>query len=144
MLKLSKKTEYAIIALMAMTNSKDDKLYTSKELSQKHNIPPELMGKVMQSLAKNNLIISHQGVKGGYQLTADLSAINIISVITAVEGPLQVVDCVSIDECDCNQLSSCNIKGPMEMIQNELFSFLGNISLKDLKDKYTPMVTFIE
>jgi len=144
MLKLSKKTEYAIIALMAMTNGKDDRLYTSKELSQKHNIPPELMGKVMQSLAKNNLIISHQGVKGGYQLTENLSAINIISVITAIEGPLQVVDCVSMDDCDCNQLSACNIKGPMEMIQNELFSFLGNISLKDLKDKYTPIVTFIK
>ena len=144
MLKLSKKTEYAIIALMAMTNGDGDKLYTSKELSRKHNIPPELMGKVMQSLAKNNLIVSHQGVKGGYQLTGNLSNINIISVITAVEGPLQVVDCVSMEECDCNQLSSCNIKGPMEMIQNELFSFLGNISLKDLKDKYTPMVTFID
>ena len=57
MLKLSKKTEYAIIALMAMTNGKNDKLYTSKELSQRYNIPPEIMGKVMQSLAKNDLII---------------------------------------------------------------------------------------
>jgi Rrf2 family protein len=144
MLKLSKKTEYAIIALMAMTNGKNGKLYTSKELSQKHNIPPEIMGKVMQSLAKNNLILSHQGVKGGYQLTEDLSDINIISVITALEGPLQVVDCVSMDECHCKQLSSCNIKGPMEMIQNELFDFLRNISLKDLNEKYTPMITFIE
>ena len=144
MLKLSKKTEYAIIALMAMTNGKNDKLYTSKELSQRYNIPPEIMGKVMQSLAKNDLIISHQGVKGGYQLSGDLSDINIISVITAVEGPLKVVDCVAVDDCECNQLSSCNIKGPMEMIQSELYDFLGNISLKSLKDKYIPMVTFIE
>ena len=144
MLKLSKKTEYAIVALMAMTNGKNDKLYTSKELSQRYNIPPEIMGKVMQSLAKNDLIISHQGVKGGYQLSGDLSDINIISVITAVEGPLKVVDCVAVDDCECNQLSSCNIKGPMEMIQSELYDFLGNISLKSLKDKYIPMVTFIE
>jgi len=144
MLKLSKKTEYAIIALMAMTNGNTDKLYTSKELSQRYNIPPEIMGKVMQSLAKNELIVSHQGVKGGYQLSGDLSDINIISVITAVEGPLKVVDCVAVDECGCNQLSSCNIKGPMEMIQSELYDFLGNISIKSLKDKYIPMVTFID
>ena len=144
MLKLSKKTEYAIIALMAMTNGKSDKLYTSKELSQRYNIPPEIMGKVMQSLAKNELIISHQGVKGGYQLSKDLSDINIISVISAVEGPLKVVDCVAVDDCGCNQLNSCNIKGPMEMIQSELYDFLGNITLKSLKDKYIPTVTFIE
>jgi Rrf2 family protein len=142
MLKLSKKTEYAMIALMAMTNSNGDKLYTAKELSQRYNIPPEIMGKVMQSLAKNNLIISHQGVKGGYHLKDNLSDINIISVITAVEGPLKVVDCVTHDSCSCNQISFCNIKGPMEMIQNELYSFLGNISLKDLKDKYTPIINF--
>lgn len=144
MLKLSKKTEYAIIALMALTNGNNEKLYTSKELSQRHNIPPEIMGKVMQSLAKNNLIKSHQGVKGGYQLTGNLSDINIISVITAVEGPLKVVDCVAMDDCECNQLSSCNIKGPMEMIQSELYDFLGNISLKSLKDKYSPIVTYID
>ena len=142
MLKLSKKTEYAIIALMAMTNNNGDKLYTSKELSQRYNIPTEIMGKVMQSLAKNNLIVSHQGVKGGYQLKDNLQDVNIISVITAVEGPLKVVDCVSHDDCGCDQISFCNIKGPMEMIQNELFSFLGNISIKDLKDKYTPIVNF--
>jgi Rrf2 family protein len=144
MLKLSKKTEYAIIALTAMRNGNEAKLYTAKELSQKYSIPPEIMGKVMQSLVKNNIIVSHQGVKGGYQLKGNLSDINVISVITAVEGPLQVVDCVSIDECECNQISSCNIKGPMEMIQNELQNFFNNISLKDLIDKYTPMVTFIE
>ena len=144
MLKLSKKTEYAIIALMAMTNGNSEKLYTSKELSQRYNIPPEIMGKVMQSLAKNELIISHQGVKGGYQLSKDLSDINIVSVITAVEGPLKVVDCVAVDDCECNQLNSCNIKGPMEMIQSELHEFLGNISIKSLKEKYLPMVTYID
>ena len=140
MMKLSKKTEYAIIALMAMTDADGDKLYTAKEISQKYKIPPEIMGKVLQSLAKNDLIISHQGVKGGYQLTRNLSEININSVITAVEGPLQVVECTSIEECGCDQLSACNIKGPMEMIQNELFSFFGNISLKDLKEKYNPLI----
>jgi len=86
------------------------------------------------------LIVSHQGVKGGYKLSRDLSDINIVSVITAVEGPLKVVDCVAVDECECNQLSSCNIKGPMEIIQSELYNFLGNISLKSLKEKYIPMV----
>ncbi len=139
MLKLSKKTEYAIIAILAMSERTEDHLYTAKELSQRYNIPPEIMGKVMQSLAKNNLIISHQGVKGGYQLQKHLSKINIISVISAMEGPLQVVDCVTIDDCNCGQIQSCNIKGPMELIQNELLGFFDKITLQNLKDKYTPL-----
>jgi Rrf2 family protein len=136
MLKLSKKTEYAIIALLAMSESNDDQLFKAKELSGRYNIPPEIMGKVMQSLAKNNIIVSHQGVKGGYQLKKELSQINIISVISALEGPLKVVDCAAIEDCNCGQLSSCNIKGPMELIQDELRSFFNKISFEDLKGKY--------
>lgn len=139
MLKLSKKTEYAIIAILAMSERNEDHLYTSKELSQQYNIPPEIMGKVMQSLAKNELIVSHQGVKGGYQLQKDLSKINVTSVISAMEGPLQVVDCVTIDDCNCGQLHSCNIKGPMELIQAELIGFFDKITLQHLKDKYSPL-----
>ncbi len=139
MLKLSKKTEYAIIAILAMSENNEDQLYTAKELSQRYNIPPEIMGKVMQSLTKNNLIVSHQGVKGGYQLQKDLSKINISSVISAMEGPLQVVDCLTIDDCSCGQIQSCNIKGPMELIQNEFLGFFDKITLQDLKDKYSPL-----
>lgn len=139
MLKLSKKTEYAIIGLLAMSEPNGDQLFTAKELSTRYNIPPEIMGKVMQSLAKNNIIVSRQGVKGGYQLQKELSQINIISVISAIEGPLKVVDCAAIEDCNCGQLSSCNIKGPMELIQDELQGFFNRISLEDLKSKYTPV-----
>jgi len=142
MLKINKKTEYAIIAILAMSDTEDDHLFTAKELSQKYNIPPEIMGKVMQGLAKKNIIVSHQGVKGGYQLQKDLANINIVTVINAIEGPIQVVDCVTPDVCNCGQLTACNIKGPMEVIQSELQSFFNNISLKDLKEKYRSAMNF--
>lgn len=137
MLKLSKKIEYAIIAVIHMSNAENDDLVTAKMLSQHYNIPPEIMGKVLQSLAKNEIIISHQGVKGGYRLHAPLEKLNINSIINAVEKPIHLVDCVVEDgDCSCGQLSFCNIKGPMELIQDELTSFFDNITLKDFKEKY--------
>ena len=63
MLRISKKTEYAIIALVDMANTDNDDLITAKDISDRYNIPREILGKVLQGLAKNSLIDSHQGVK---------------------------------------------------------------------------------
>lgn len=140
MLKLSKKTEYAIIAILDMAGKPIDELLTAKDLSLKYNIPREIMGKVLQSLAKQEIIISHQGAKGGYKLKASLEQLNINSIINAVDGPIHLVDCKNETTCDCSQLDYCNIKTPMELIHLELNRFFDNITLKDFKEKYTDLI----
>ena len=110
MLRISKKTEYAIIALVDMAGNGKSSLVTAKDLSDRYNIPREILGKVLQSLAKNNLIDSHQGVKGGYQLVVPLREINIKTIIQTVDGPIQLVDCAVEDDCNCGQIDYCNIK----------------------------------
>jgi Rrf2 family protein len=138
MLKLSKKVEYAIIALMDLAGSKGIKPVTSKSVAENNNIPQELLGKVMQSLAKSGLLISVQGVKGGYTLGKLPEQITLKQVIEVLEGPISIIACghQSLDECDCNQLPNCSIKSPMEMIQSELDTYFSKISLKDLKSKF--------
>ena len=144
MLRISKKTEYAIIALVDMAGNGGNQLVTAKDLSERYNIPREILGKVLQSLAKKKLIESHQGVKGGYQLLFPLDEININKVITAVDGPIQLVDCAVVDECNCGQIDYCNIKNPMEFIQLELNRFFDNITLQDFKDRHTNLLPIVE
>ena len=127
MIKISKKTEYAVIAVMDMATTEADQLTTAKDLSVKYNLPRELLGKVLQSLAKQGIISSHQGVKGGYRLALSPDQINFNLIIKAIEGPIHLVDCRIEDECGCNQLDYCNIKTPMEFIQLELTNFFKGI-----------------
>ena len=142
MLKLSKKTEYAIIAILDMAGKPIDELLTAKDLSQKYNIPREIMGKVLQSLAKQGIIVSQQGAKGGYKLDIPLEQLNINSIINAVDGPIHLVDCKNETACDCSQLDYCNIKTPMELIHIELNKFFNNITLKDFKEKYAGFMLY--
>ena len=144
MLRISKKTEYAIIALVDMAGSGNGDLVTAKDLSYRYNIPREILGKVLQSLAKNKLIISHQGVKGGYKLVVPLKEINIKTIIQTVDGPIQLVDCTVVDDCNCGQIDYCNIKSPMEFIQSELTKFFDNITLQDFKDRHVNMRQLLE
>ena len=135
MLKLSKKTEYAIIALLDMASNGHDQLTTVKDLSQKYNIPRDLMGKVMQSLVRHGLILSQQGVKGGYKIARPAAEINVNSVIQAVDGPISLVDCKIHDRENCDQIEFCNIKSPMHYIHSELLNFFNGITLQDFKKR---------
>lgn len=138
MLKLSKKVEYAIIALMDLAGSKVVQPITSRSVAGHNNIPHELLGKVMQSLAKSGLLISVQGVKGGYLLGKSPDKISLKQIIEILEGPISIISCghQTLEDCDCNQLPNCSIKSPMEIIQSELDTYFSKISLKDLKSKY--------
>jgi Rrf2 family protein len=144
MLKISKKTEYAIIALVDMASNGQTALVTAKDLSERYHIPREILGKVLQRLVKKNLIASHQGVKGGYQLRVPLRHIDINQVIHAVDGPIQLVDCSLEDRRDCGQMEYCTIRNPMEFIQNELIRFFKGISLQDFKDRHAELLHLIK
>lgn len=137
MLKFSKKVEYALIAMIDIANHQTFDLVTAKSLSAHYNIPPELLGKVLQSLTKNGLLQSVQGVKGGYTLTNSLEKISVLTVIEAIDGPINLISCSADRRCDCEQLLHCNIKNPMEVIRTELVQFFSGISLKTIKDQQT-------
>ena len=77
MLKLSKKVEYGLISMMHMDSVQSGELATARELSDLYNIPAELLGKVLQLLAKNRLIVSVQGAKGGYRLARGLDLVTL-------------------------------------------------------------------
>lgn len=139
MLKFSKKVEYAIISMLYMAEQERGQLSTARALAETFNIPQELVGKVLQSLARKGCINSVQGVKGGYQLAKEPEHINLAEIIIAVDGPVRVVNCVDeVEICSCNQLDFCNMRNPMETIQLKLVTFFNSVSLKDIQSNYIP------
>jgi Rrf2 family protein len=125
--------------MLYMAEQEKEQLSTTRELAETFNIPQELVGKVLQSLAKNGCINSVQGVKGGYQLAKEPDQINLGEIILAVDGPVKVVNCVDeIDSCSCEQLDFCNMRNPMETIQSKLITFFNSVSLRDLQSNYIP------
>ncbi|GAB4335234.1 MAG: Rrf2 family transcriptional regulator [Calditrichia bacterium] len=134
MLKISKKVEYALIALLHMAEKAEGELTTARELAESYQIPPELMGKILQKMARKGLVQSIQGVKGGYFLKEDLEGIDVASVVEVVDGPLKLVNCLKIeDENLCGQLNVCRIRHTMGAIQSKLQEFLGEMNLAELQ-----------
>ncbi len=136
MLRFSKKAEYALIALLHMARKPAKGLTTSKELSDQYHIPLELMGKVLQSLVRNGLVNSVQGVKGGYLLNSKIDNLSISQVIRAVDKPIKIVKCIENQHVlDCSQILYCNIRSPMEILQDKLEAIFEGITVSDLKEE---------
>ena len=129
MLKLTRKLEYALIALRHM-QLKENVLSSAKEIADMYTIPRELLAKTLQQMARLQYIDAVQGPKGGYRIDKILSEINLTQFVEEMEGPLEIVGC-NINS-DCIQLNTCNIRMPINKINQNIRSIFNNINITDI------------
>ncbi len=131
MLKLSKKAEYALISLQHIASLDDQAPASAREIAEHYNIPPDILGKVMQALTRAEIVESIQGAKGGYRLRRSLADMVLGEVLEAVDGPVHVAPCTG-DHYSCDQELACNIKQPISRLQAHLQNFVFSLSLETL------------
>ena len=129
MLKLTRKLEYALIALRHMQD-KGDSLSSAKEIADMYLIPQELLAKTLQQMARLNYIKAAQGPRGGYRVRKGLTEISMTQFIEDLEGPIGIVDC-NINS-DCIQLDNCNIRMPLKQINNNIRAIFNKIRVGDI------------
>jgi len=140
--QLSKKVEYGLIALLHLDALGAQSLVTAKEMAESYRIPGEILGKVLQALARNKVLASVHGAKGGYRLARPIEDLALGDVIEAVEGPVHLARCQD-DPASCDQFCSCNIREPVERIQAQLTKFMHNIKLSSFRrSSHVPGVPF--
>jgi len=135
MLRISKKSEYGIIALKYMLNQPKGIVIRAKEIAETYRISSEVMAKILQKLARKGIVQSYQGAKGGYILAKDGSGISLSEIIETIDGPVGIVECMTDGDCGCQQLDYCNIRDPFRVIQKQFKTFLSRISLADINNE---------
>ncbi len=147
MLKFSKKADYALLALQYMASVQASgglhpRVVNTKEIAEEHFMPVELLAKVLQTLARNQIIESHHnGPKGGYVLGREPKDISVAQVLEAIEGPLGITDCYhEKDQSWCDQLERCNIRTPLLKIQDSIYKLLNSMSIEDMLMDESPLI----
>jgi Rrf2 family protein len=131
MLRLSKKADYALLAMRHMAAHVDRGAHSARELAEAYDIPAELLAKVLQRLVRVRLLASHQGMHGGYALGRPADAIPVTDVIEAIDGPLTVTACSDTDH-SCDQYAKCNIRDPLWRIKDRIVSALAATTVAEL------------
>jgi FeS assembly SUF system regulator len=128
MLRLSKKADYALIAMKHLAEKGGVPSTSAREIAEQYDIPIELMAKVLQRLVRTGLLVSTQGTRGGYALSRASADITIADVIQAIDGPFTVTAC-STEKNDCEQYSKCSIRDPLWQIKERIVEALGTVTL---------------
>jgi len=131
MLRLSKKADYALMAMKHLALHADQGASSAREIAALYNIPIELMAKVLQRLVRRGLLASQQGTRGGYQLARRPNLISVADVIQAIEGPVTVTACTT-DEGQCEQFAKCNVRDPLWRVRERILAALGECTIAEL------------
>jgi Rrf2 family protein len=132
MLRLSKKADYALMAMKHLAAKTAAPSTSAREIAEQYDIPIELMAKVLQRLVRTGLLVSTQGTRGGYTLSRPSAAITIADVIQAIDGPFTVTACSSDNNAGCEQYSKCSIRDPLWQIKERIVAALGTVTIAEM------------
>ena len=130
MLNITRKVEYALIALRHMQSKSDTALTSANDIAKQYGIPKQLLAKTLQQMARHNIVEATQGANGGYKGVANLDQISLKDFFEKLEGPLGMMDCYF--ESDCLQMTNCNIKIPIQRINNNLRDMFSQMTLQEV------------
>ena len=139
MLRLSKKADYALIAMKHLAVRGDRGSSSAREIAELYAIPIELMAKVLQRLARRGLLQSQQGTRGGYLLARVPAQISVADVIQAIDGPVTVTACTT-EEGQCEQFATCNVRDPLWKVRERIVRALGECTIAELAAEAPPPV----
>ena len=131
MLRLSKKADYALMAMKHLAQNSSASSTSAREIAEQYDIPIELMAKVLQRLVRIGLLASTQGTRGGYTLGRPPASISVADVIEAIDGPFTVTAC-STEKNDCEQYSKCSVRDPLWQIRERIAAALGTVTLAEI------------
>jgi Rrf2 family protein len=129
---LTKKSEYALLSLLSISKHKEP--INVDILSKELQISKSFLAKIMQNLAKQNLVISHRGVNGGFALNKSWENITILEIVVAAEEKTpSVFECSpSPDNCPNQVAMLCTIWPLLNNLQLIINDFLEKLTLKDI------------
>lgn len=139
MFKLSKTTDYGIVLLAQLAtdaaSATDEAARTrpqnARELAESSDLPVPMVSKILKALAKEGLLVSQRGSKGGYALAREPGDLPVSEMIRVLEGPVALTDC-AIGPAVCEHESLCAMREPWRVISRVVERALAEVTLADL------------
>lgn len=130
MLRLSKKTDYALMALAFLAEAPAGAA-PARQIAAQYDLPLELLAKILQRLAQCGLVTSQMGAHGGYRLARPSTQISVAEVVQAIDGPLALTACATHHE-RCDQFSKCTVRDPLWRLKTRIQTALATLSVAQM------------
>src|SRR5690242_13614176 len=134
-MRISRKAEYALRALLLIAKDPPEKVHQIQEVSERGNIPVKFLEQILLILRNEGLLTSKRGVGGGYTLRKRPSEMVVLDVIEMLDGAIAPLPCAlerSVEACGCPDLVHCPLRPLMRQARELLRDLFGNKTIQDL------------
>ena len=133
MLSLNRKTDYALVALAFMAD-RSGQWSSAREIAQSSSVPPALLMNVLKILHQGGILRSTRGMRGGYQIAADLERLSLFDLtrVIARAEPLPTGATGEPECCGRYKIDTSGLHGPVHAFHHKLRQFLKAVKLSDL------------
>lgn len=139
MLKLTKRAEYGLTALVHLTDHAGE-VVSARAISEHYNLPYRLVGEALKDLCRAGHLCSVRGAAGGYHLSQPANSLTVGEAIAAIEGMPTLSDCeakalvgMGFEAlADCDVESRCMIRSPLHRIQEDIWRQFERTTLEEL------------
>jgi Rrf2 family protein len=135
MLKLSKKVDYGLIALMHLAGHSEKASWKAREIAERYHVPSELMAKILQKMVQKGLLNPLYGTNGGYALAVPAEAITVAEVVEALEGPFSLTHCIP-KQGFCLQFEQCTVKTPLQRLNDSVIDMLRKTTIAEMSNQW--------
>jgi Rrf2 family protein len=133
-LKLSTKCRYGARAILEIAKNYGKHPTKRKDIAHTQEISESYLENILLALKSNGLIDTVRGAQGGYTLGRSPSSITLFQVVEALEGSLDLVDCLA-DNASCDRIDGCTMRGVWSSLKKAMEETLGRVTLQELIDK---------
>jgi FeS assembly SUF system regulator len=131
MLRVTKLADYGIVMLTHLAG-RGGASCNARDLARDVRLPLPVVSKILKLLAKNGLLESRRGIKGGYGLARRPETITVAEIIRALEGPIAVTECTDRVHGDCGLETGCPVRTNWHLINHAIHQALEKITLAEM------------
>jgi FeS assembly SUF system regulator len=130
MLRMSKLADYGTVVMAAMAREPLG-VHSAAGLADRLGIAAPTVSKILKVLAREGLVASTRGARGGYRLASTPSGISVAQIIRAMDGPIGMTECSTTPGL-CAQESRCTVRANWTRVNETILGFLQGITLEQL------------
>jgi FeS assembly SUF system regulator len=131
MFRLNRLTDYAVVVMSQMALH-PGRMRNTTEISRDSTVPLPTVAKILNALAKAELVVAQRGASGGYALSRPPKAIAVSEIIQALEGPIALTACVTGATETCDVEARCPLSGHWNKVNLAIKQALDKVSLEDI------------
>jgi len=131
-MKISRRGEYGVTAILYLASQPDGKLSLSDEIAGRCGIPRTFLAQILAKLRSKGILGSVRGKKGGYYLKAEPQGLSLADVLEALEGPITLIRSIKEDEPQSTDFVNTTVNRFFGRLQTRGYELLKSMKIAEI------------